>query len=97
MRKRLDDLLKDVPVLERHHWDPKKIFNKITSDSRAVGIGDIFVACPGTRMDGHDVLGQAIHDKAAVVVFEKEPEVPTVIILHTGWVNSQQQLIHPLL
>lgn len=75
MRKRLDDLFKDIPVLEKHHWDPKRIFNKITSDSRAVEPGDIFVACSGTRMDGHDFLGQAIYAKAAVVVFEKELDV----------------------
>ena len=75
MRKRLDDLFKGIPALERYHWDPKRIFNKITSDSRAVESGDIFVACPGTRMDGHDFLGQAIYAKASVVVFEKEPEI----------------------
>jgi UDP-N-acetylmuramoyl-L-alanyl-D-glutamate--2,6-diaminopimelate ligase len=75
MRKRLDDLLKDIPILERYHWDPKRIFNKVTSDSRAVESGDLFVACSGVRMNGHDFLGQAIHAKASVVVFEKEPEI----------------------
>ncbi|HOW59458.1 MAG TPA: UDP-N-acetylmuramoyl-L-alanyl-D-glutamate--2,6-diaminopimelate ligase [Candidatus Omnitrophota bacterium] len=75
MRKRLDDLFRGIPALEKYHWDPKRIFNKITSDSRAIEPGDIFVACPGTRMDGHDFLGQAIYAKASVVVFEKEPEV----------------------
>lgn len=75
MRKRLEDLFKGIPVLERYHWDPKRIFHKITSDSRAVESGDVFVACSGTRMDGHDFLGQAIYAKASVVVFEKEPEV----------------------
>jgi UDP-N-acetylmuramyl-tripeptide synthetase len=75
MRKHLDDLFKGIAILEKYHWDPKRIFNKITSDSRAVESGDIFVACPGTRMDGHDFLGQAIYAKASIVVFEKEPEV----------------------
>ena len=75
MRKRLDDLFKGVLILEKYHWDPKRIFNKVTSDSRAIESGDIFVACPGTRMDGHDFLNQAIYAKASVVVFEKEPEV----------------------
>jgi len=75
MRKRLDDLFKDVPILEKYHWDPKRVFNKVTSDSRTVESGDIFVACSGTRMDGYDFLGQAIYAKASVVVFEKEPEI----------------------
>lgn len=72
MRKRLDELFKGIPVLEKYHWDSKRIFNKITSDSRAIEPGDIFVACSGTRMDGHDFIGQAIYAKAALVVFEKE-------------------------
>ena len=75
MRKHLDDLFKGIPILEKYHWDPKRIFSKITSDSRAVESGDIFVACRGDRMDGHDFLGQAIYAKASVVVFENEPEV----------------------
>ncbi|MBU9889330.1 MAG: UDP-N-acetylmuramoyl-L-alanyl-D-glutamate--2,6-diaminopimelate ligase [Candidatus Omnitrophica bacterium] len=75
MRKRLEDLFKGVPILERCHWDPKRVFRKITSDSRTVESGDVFVACAGSRMDGHDFLGQAIYARAAVVVFEKEPEV----------------------
>ena len=75
MRKHLDGLFKGIAILEKYHWDSKRIFNKVTSDSRAVESGDIFVACPGTRMNGHDFLGQAIYAKASVVVFEKELEV----------------------
>ncbi|HNX69355.1 MAG TPA: UDP-N-acetylmuramoyl-L-alanyl-D-glutamate--2,6-diaminopimelate ligase [Candidatus Omnitrophota bacterium] len=75
MRKRLEDLFQGIAVLEKQHWDPKRIIHKITSDSRAVESGDIFVACRGNRMDGHDFLSQAIYAKAAVVVFEKEPDI----------------------
>ncbi len=75
MRKRLEDIFCDVPVLERVHWDPKRYLNKVTADSRNVRSGDVFVACPGTRMDGHDFLGQAMHDKAGVVVYENEPDI----------------------
>ena len=73
MRKNLDDIFLDIPILNRYQWDSKKVFNKITSDSRNVGFSDIFVACSGTQADGHDFLVQAIHNKASVVVFEKEP------------------------
>lgn len=75
MRKNLDDLLNEVPVLEKIHWDPTRTFQKITSDSRAVEPGDIFVACSGACVDGHDFLGQAIHANAAAIVFEKEPKI----------------------
>ena len=72
---RLDALFHQIPVLEKNNWDSYRSIKKITSDSRAIESGDIFVACPGTRMDGHDFLGQAIYAKASVVVFEKEPDV----------------------
>ena len=75
MRKRLDELFSDLPVLDRVHWDPRRSLTKITSDSRTVQPGDVFVACKGTRMDGHDFLGQAIHDRASAVVYEREPDV----------------------
>lgn len=36
--------------------------------------GDVFVACPGARMDGHDFLGEAVLANAAAIVYEREPE-----------------------
>lgn len=72
---RLGVLFQDVPVIERIHWDPHCSIKKITSDSRAIEPGDIFVACPGSRMDGHDFLGEAILAKASAVVFERMPEI----------------------
>ncbi len=75
MKKRLDEFFKGIEILQKYHWDSKRIFNKITSDSRTIESGDIFVACPGTVMDGHDFLGQAIYAKVSVIVFEREPEI----------------------
>ncbi|OQA50738.1 MAG: UDP-N-acetylmuramoyl-L-alanyl-D-glutamate--L-lysine ligase [Candidatus Omnitrophica bacterium ADurb.Bin292] len=75
MRKRVEDLFLGIPILERIHWDPNRLLNKVTSDSRAVQPGDVFVACSGACMDGHDFIGQAIHGKAAIVVYEREPDV----------------------
>ncbi len=72
---RLGQLFEGLPVLEKIHWDPHRLIGKITSDSRAVEAGDLFVACPGARMDGHDFVGQAMLAKAAVVVYEKTPDL----------------------
>ncbi len=72
---KLGALFQDVPVLEKIHWDPHRSIKKITSDSRAIEPGDIFVACPGSRMDGHDFLGQAVLAKASAVIFERMPEI----------------------
>lgn len=72
---KLGELFQGITVLEKIHWDPSLQINKITSDSRSLEPGDIFVACPGARMDGHDFLGEAIMAKASVLVFERAPEV----------------------
>ncbi len=71
---KLGVLFQDIPVLEKINWDPSRLAGKITSDSRAIEPGDVFVACPGSRMDGHDFLSQAIVAKAAVIVFESTPD-----------------------
>lgn len=70
---RVDLLFFGLPFREVIHWDPGKRVGKITLDSRNVEKGDVFVACSGSRMDGHDFLGQAVHAGASVVVFERKP------------------------
>ncbi len=72
---KLGALFHGIPVLEKIHWDPNRTVRKITSDSRALEDGDVFVACRGARMDGHDFIGQAIMAKAGVIVFEQMPEL----------------------
>lgn len=53
----------------------------LTSDSRAVVPGGVFVAVPGTRVDGHDFIGAAISGGAAVIVCECLPQQPAADIL----------------
>lgn len=72
---RLDALFHGIPVLETLHWAPQRTIKKITSDSRLVEKDDLFVACRGSRMDGHDFLSQAIMARAAAVVCEQFPEL----------------------
>lgn len=71
---KLQEVLEGMSVCRKFHWDPSRSFGKITTDSRTVEPGDLFVACEGTRMDGHDFITQAILAKAGVVVFERLPE-----------------------
>lgn len=70
---KLEQLFEGIPTVRKYNWNPHKSFGKITSDSRAVEKGDVFVACHGSRMDGHDFLTQAIYANASVLVFENEP------------------------
>ncbi len=72
---KLGVLFQDISILEKTHWEPGRTVGKITADSRAIEPGDLFVACPGARMDGHDFLNQAILAKAGIVVYENAPDV----------------------
>ncbi len=72
---KLGALLSGIATREILHGDPHKTIKKITSDSRAIEPGDLFVACPGSRMDGHDFLGQAIQAKASAIAFEHAPDM----------------------
>lgn len=68
---KLETLFNAVPVIEKINWDPHRKIGKVTSDSRAIEPGDVFVACPGSRMDGHDFISEAMMAKAAAVVVDR--------------------------
>ncbi len=56
---------------------------KVTSDSREVGAGDVFVAVRGMRSDGHAFVTTAIERGAAAVVVEREQPglaIPQVVV-----------------
>ncbi len=44
----------------------------LTADSRAVKLGSIFVAYPGTRLDGRAYIAEAISRGAAAVIWERK-------------------------
>lgn len=71
---KLDALINGISILETHHWDPHRKISKVTSDSRSVEPGDLFVACPGERMDGQDFVTQAIYAGASAILFERQPD-----------------------
>jgi UDP-N-acetylmuramoyl-tripeptide--D-alanyl-D-alanine ligase len=55
-------------------------FVRISTDTRAIGEGDLFVALEGERFDGHDFLGQAAAAGATGAVVRRIPEgAPTGI------------------
>lgn len=51
-------------------------FEGITADSRRVVAGGIFVAVPGTRVDGHDYIDSAVAAGVGCVVCSRLPEHP---------------------
>ena len=57
---------------------------KMEVDSRLVGTGDVFVALPGAKSDGHEHLDSAIANGAQLLVVErdmgKEFSVPQIVV-----------------
>lgn len=47
----------------------------ITTDTRKIGKGNVFVALRGERYDGHDYLRDAVRDGASAVVVSKAPRL----------------------
>ena len=47
----------------------------ITTDTRKIGKGDVFLALKGERFDGHDYLRDAVRDGAAAVIVSRAPKL----------------------
>ena len=52
--------------------------SSITTDTRKIAKGDVFVALKGERFDGHDYLRDAVRDGAAAVVVSHAPKLTTL-------------------
>lgn len=51
-----------------------RLLGRVSTDSRQLAAGDIFVALKGERFDGHDFIGQALAAGAGAVIGEAFPE-----------------------
>ena len=61
----------------RSHHGPDPDISAITPDSRQIGPGALFVAIPGTRVDGHDFVSAAIAGGAAAIVSQRPLSLPS--------------------
>jgi len=61
-----------------------KLFSGISTDSRAIRPGDLFVALKGERADGHDFVGQVLKQGALAVLVEHEVAAVDGIQLKVG-------------
>jgi UDP-N-acetylmuramoyl-tripeptide--D-alanyl-D-alanine ligase len=50
-------------------------FGGVTTDSRSVGAGDLFVALAGERFDGHGFVGEAVRRGAAAALTARRVEI----------------------
>lgn len=75
---RLVDLL--IPELSRPPGTDDLEITSLTADSRAVTPGAIFVAIPGTRVDGTKFILDAVNKGAIAVVAAQDADVPDVSV-----------------
>ncbi len=59
----------------------------ICYDSREVRLGDLFVAIPGTALDGHGFIDNAVANGASVVVVQDDAARPDMFFVHAGVVK----------
>lgn len=71
---KLPELLKILP--EYQSSAPEVEVLSLTHDARHVHLGAVFVAIPGTKVDGHQFLSQACEAGAVAVIVERPSEVP---------------------
>ena len=65
---------------------PITSFRRVNTDSRQTQAGDLFVALPGERFDGHDFVAEVANKGAVAVVVKApvgEPLLNTGVILST--------------
>ncbi len=62
-----------------------RVFSSITTDSREVSEGEVFIALRGEKFDGHDHAAEAAKKGAGVLILERpvEAECPEIIVRDT--------------
>ncbi|MGX9726771.1 MAG: UDP-N-acetylmuramoyl-L-alanyl-D-glutamate--2,6-diaminopimelate ligase [Candidatus Electronema sp. VV] len=55
---------------------PTFTFGKISTDTRSLALGDVFVALAGEKFDGHDYVQTAVAAGAAAVIVQREVQGP---------------------
>lgn len=84
-------LLQNVPVRQRTGPEAFAV-SGITADSRAVEAGSVFVAVPGTAVDGHQFIGKAIEAGAVCIVCQTMPQVLAEDVTYIQVENAAEAL-----
>lgn len=56
----------------------------ISTDTRTIQKGELYIALKGERFDGHDYINKAFENGAVAVLTEKECDYPYVLVSDTG-------------
>jgi UDP-N-acetylmuramoyl-L-alanyl-D-glutamate--2,6-diaminopimelate ligase len=91
---KLSELLKILP--EYNSTAPEVEVLSVTHDARHVHLGSVFVAVPGTQVDGHQFLPQACEAGAVAVIVEDESKVPKDYLGYVQVVASSRESLDRL-
>lgn len=83
--------------LDVDYSGPDVHFNAVSTDTRTLSPGTLFIAIKGKNFDGHDYLDQAIaHGAVGVVVSEaySNPNVAVLRVKDTVWAYGQIAALH---
>ena len=83
--KTIADIVADIDEIELRRGDPATPIEAVSSDSRAVKEGGLFVALSGHHFDGHDFLDAAVNAGVSAVLVDKGRQAPSeVAVLETA-------------
>lgn len=91
MSHKLKDILYKVSLVSTK-GDMEMDINQLVFDSRKVTEGSVFVALPGTQVNGHDFIEKALDMGAVAVVCESMPENLREGITYVQVLNSPKSL-----
>jgi UDP-N-acetylmuramoyl-L-alanyl-D-glutamate--2,6-diaminopimelate ligase len=88
---RLEELLHHFPTYQSI-GDTKVSIRNICLDSRVAGKDSLFVAIPGSQLDGHQYIAEAIAAGSKAIVCEQYPERITAHVTYIQVPNATQAL-----
>lgn len=90
--KKLNELVQSAKMISVIGGDLDLVIEKIAFDSREVSKNTLFVAIPGTVVDGHSYIDKAISDGATAIICEVMPEEQKAGITYILVENSNKAL-----
>lgn len=89
----LSDMLADLPIAANVEGMAGIPITHITTDSREVREGSLFVAIRGTKIDGHQHVGDALAKGAAAIVTDSAADVNAPLtVAHVSVANTREAL-----
>jgi len=89
--KKLTDILNNIPTIKTIGNTNIDILS-IETDSRKVQSGSLFVAIPGTKVDGHSFINVTIEKGAVAIICEIVPEVINHTVTYIQVKNTPLEL-----